>query len=322
MFSVTGIEKQIADTVVAFTGYYQFAPGEKITQPLVKSRMLLWCKAGAGIVRVNGQALEMETGDFCFLPWDRSIVYMADLRQPFITGGIHLLPYHPRNKRLVFDVAHRRKDVLSRASWRKDMDWPMLEGIKRGSFAQAPALHHLAEYIVQHFQQRRYELEARVLAQCLMRELFGYFSVERLIDPQIPAPLRRMRQFIQSHQHEKISLRDLVQFSGLSQSAVGRMFQRYLKRSPVNFITHEKIDHAKHLLISSGEQVGEIGRRVGINDPYYFSKLFRKTTGITPLAYRRKSIAFLIRPTCLSWGGGTQLDFMGSLSHFPRSLRD
>ena len=280
----------IADAAVVFTGYYQFAAHEKIVQPRVQSRMFLWCKIGKGTLHINGQSIPMAANDFCFLPWNRSQVYQADGRDPFMTGGIHLIPFHRRRQKLDFAVAHSTEDPLFNRKGRRDLSLGILEGIKRGSLNEATTLHLLAEYIVQRFREREpEEWEARALAQLLLAQMSAFFQDGSHGDIEMPLQLRRMIEFIQHHRGGKIDLADLARVSGLSASAVGRMFKRHLKLSPVKFIIREKINHAKNLLVTSREQVGEIGRRVGIDDPYYFSKLFRKTTGYTPLTHRRKA---------------------------------
>jgi AraC-like DNA-binding protein len=277
------------DAIIPLTGYYQFAAGEKVSQPQVQSRMFLWCKTGKGTVQVNGQLIPMQANDFCFLPWDRAIVYQADSRDPFMTGGIHIIPFHSRSANAVFQVAHSEQDDLFNREGRSDLPLGILDGIKDGSLNEATVLHHLAEYIVQRFRDRHpEEWEARTLAQLLLAQLSDVFHEGQRRDRELPLPLRQMMDFVEKHRRRKMGLKELARISGLGVSAVGRMFQRYLGITPIAFITRYRIDYAKHLLSGTRIQVAEIGCRVGIDDPYYFSKLFRKTTGVTPLEYRRK----------------------------------
>ena len=278
------------DAVVVFTGYYQFASGEKISQPVIQSRCLLWCKAGRGSLRVNGALMPLEPDDFCFLPWNRSLVYAADAREPFLTGSIHLVPSHERSHKVEFDVVHDTDHSLFDCAWRKDRPLGALDGVRRGSLKQAAPLHHLAEYIVQRFLEREpCEWEARALAQCLLAELAGSFHAVRPQNQDVPAALSQMIEFIEHHREMKIGMKDLARVVELSDSAITRMFQKHLGIGPISFITRDKINHAKFFLARTRKPVAEIGRMAGIDDPYYFSKLFKKTTGLTPLEYRKKS---------------------------------
>jgi AraC-like DNA-binding protein len=47
---------------------------------------------------------------------------------------------------------------------------------------------------------------------------------------------------------------------------------------------------ARHLLVSSSLGVAEVGRRVGLPDPQYFNKQFRRVAGASPLAYRQQRV--------------------------------
>src|SRR5882724_903833 len=93
------------DTVIVWASWFQFAPSEQVLNPRVSSRMLLWCQEGKGRVRVNGVWYSMEPDDFLFLPWQHEVLYIADSREPFWVGGIHLIPEHPPNRKLVFSVS-------------------------------------------------------------------------------------------------------------------------------------------------------------------------------------------------------------------------
>ena len=105
----------------------------------------------------------------------------------------------------------------------------------------------------------------------------------------LPPTLQAMTQYVENHLAERLSLQDLVYFSSLSPSGIGRLFKRHAGCTPVEWITRAKINRAKHLLSTSRLQVSEVGRRLGIYDPYYFSKLFKKTAGISPLQFRKQT---------------------------------
>jgi len=144
-------QPSFANAFVALATYYQFSRGERISQPCVLSRMLLWCKAGKGVVRVNNETCPLSVNDFLFLPWGRSIMYQADEKEPFFVGGIHIVPNHDRKHKIGYGVAHREGDACWRASWRKDVTIAELAGIKRGSLSDTTALRHLAEYTIQRY---------------------------------------------------------------------------------------------------------------------------------------------------------------------------
>ena len=79
-----------------------------------------------------------------------------------------------------------------------------------------------------------------------------------------------------------------------SEMSVGRaQLNRKLKAitglTTKDYILQLRISHAKNLLLDTGLTVSEIAYRCGMDDPNYFSTLFRKATGMTPLAFRSQS---------------------------------
>lgn len=284
------IPPSFANAVVTIANYYQFAHGQRLSQPCVQSRMLLWVKAGKGAVRVNQETCPVALDDFLWMPWNRHITYMADSGEPMLVGGIHIIPDHSRAQPVVYEIAHREHDALRDCSWRKDVAFEGLEALKRGSLAQAPALKHLVEFTAQRYiTGSRHEWEFRSLAQLLLGALTDHFNASASPPANVPAEMEMMIQFVRSHQNQKLSLEHVAKFAERSPSAVGRMFQKHLGMTTVEFIAQTKMKTAQQLLSTSRLSVGEIGRRVGIEDPYYFSKLFRKTVGCSPLEHRKKS---------------------------------
>ena len=74
--------------------------------------------------------------------------------------------------------------------------------------------------------------------------------------------------------------------AGPSQALRG-IFRRHLQQTPGNWIYHRKMLHAAQLLVSTNLSVGEIAARVAVNDPYYFSRLFKRHLGMSAKTYRR-----------------------------------
>ena len=66
------------------------------------------------------------------------------------------------------------------------------------------------------------------------------------------------------------------------------MFKRATRLTPYDYIQRKRIDKSKVKLDLTSDSVQDIAFQVGFNDPYYFSKVFKKTVGMTPSEYRKK----------------------------------
>jgi transcriptional regulator GlxA family with amidase domain len=91
----------------------------------------------------------------------------------------------------------------------------------------------------------------------------------------------------------------MVERSGLQARTFGRRFRAATGLRPIDHVHAVRIDEARHVLESSALSVDEVGFAVGYDDPTFFRRLFKRRTGLTPAAYRRKfaSIPVFGRPT-------------------------
>jgi transcriptional regulator GlxA family with amidase domain len=88
----------------------------------------------------------------------------------------------------------------------------------------------------------------------------------------------------------------MAERSGLQQRTFGRRFRAATGRRPIEYVHEVRIDEARRILESSALGVDEVGYSVGYEDPTFFRRLFKRMTGITPAAYRRKFAAIARYP--------------------------
>mgnify|MGYP001776379461 FL=1 len=85
-----------------------------------------------------------------------------------------------------------------------------------------------------------------------------------------------------------ISPKDVAQQINMGYSWFRKLFKEYTNVSPARFILELKLQKAKSLLLNSSLSVKEISYMVGYEDATYFTALFKKYTGFTPLAYKEQ----------------------------------
>jgi len=68
------------------------------------------------------------------------------------------------------------------------------------------------------------------------------------------------------------------------------MFRRHLDRSPMDWVLQARIDRASSMLASTHLGIAEIARANGIDDPYYFSRVFKARTGLAPRDWRTRQL--------------------------------
>jgi YesN/AraC family two-component response regulator len=71
---------------------------------------------------------------------------------------------------------------------------------------------------------------------------------------------------------------------------MGAIFKEYFNTSPQNYLINFRINKACNLMKNPNLSIGEISRSVGYDDPFLFSKMFKKIKGIPPRIYRKNNM--------------------------------
>ena len=93
--------------------------------------------------------------------------------------------------------------------------------------------------------------------------------------------------FIRSNFSKDIRIDDLCVKFNVSSQYLTRLFQKYIGLPPIKYINKLRISQAKDLIKYSNMPMKEIAYEIGIPDPYYFSRLFKKIEGISATEYKQ-----------------------------------
>jgi len=77
--------------------------------------------------------------------------------------------------------------------------------------------------------------------------------------------------------------------AGVSRRVLERRFHELLRRSPASEIRRVNLEQAKRLLLDTSLSVGQVAEAAGFSSHIYFSAIFRRQIGISPLAYRNNN---------------------------------
>lgn len=94
-------------------------------------------------------------------------------------------------------------------------------------------------------------------------------------------------QYMQKHLAEEISLNVLAEQFHLSAQYISQLFKNEIGVNFLAYLTNIRMEKAKKLLLSSSLSIGEISEKSGYGDYRVFTKVFKKTEGVTPSQYRR-----------------------------------
>lgn len=105
--------------------------------------------------------------------------------------------------------------------------------------------------------------------------------------PQIQKEMEHAVHFFHENFSSEIDISGYAAGLHMSTCWFIRSFKQYMGVPPLQYLTAIRINKAKELLESTDCSIGEIGEIVGYDNPLYFSRIFKKQTGLSPAAYRK-----------------------------------
>ena len=103
---------------------------------------------------------------------------------------------------------------------------------------------------------------------------------------KMPVAIEKTVDYMIANYKSSMTVAELARIATMSEPNFYVLFKRSVGVPPITYLNRYRLSLAAEKLINSEMAVGEIGDSVGIRDSLYFSKLFKRTYGITPKKYR------------------------------------
>jgi AraC-like DNA-binding protein len=183
--------------------------------------------------------------------------------------------------------------------------FPSIKDLAQGNAALMKLLDHINPYLLLRdpnevyytlkslvFELDKGSLDNEWMIQLLLAQLLirvADLAVERE-DPeshQIDLYVKDAIAYIHHHYDYPIQVKDIAASVNLHPGYFHRIFKSNTGKTVVEYLTSLRIEKAKMLLAHTDIPVIDISDSIGINSREYFSAIFRKHTGVTPVAYRK-----------------------------------
>jgi AraC-like DNA-binding protein len=130
-------------------------------------------------------------------------------------------------------------------------------------------------------QEPFYQFRAGALILLLLAEIHGR-SRKAEQPTESEALVERAKFLMREHARSALSVEAIVGRLGVGEARFSQIFKEYTGLTPYQYFIQLKINEAKRLLDGDRVAVKEVAFSLGFEDPYYFSRLFKKKTGVAP----------------------------------------
>jgi AraC family transcriptional regulator of arabinose operon len=229
--------------------------------------ILLYCVDGEGQVYVNEQAHTLKPNTYIIIPKNTAHRYTSSNTNPWSIYWVHF-------SGLTAEAIYKRFAAQDELPVRTI---PYDEG-RINLFEQVYAM------LEHSFHEKEMEV-TNLYLQHFVTSLVYYKELNPVAyeTDSVSLSIAYMKKNIR----EKLSITDLAAQRGLSVSHYSRLFHQKTGSSPINYFNLLKIQVSCQHLYFTDRSIKEIAAAIGFDDQYYFSRLFSKLIGMSPLKYRR-----------------------------------
>lgn len=144
----------------------------------------------------------------------------------------------------------------------------------------------LSDFHIQHIEELK---DIPAVDRALSAALCDFADqVQDSRSAKLPRTSALCQNYIFNHLYEEIPLSKLAEITGLNASYLSRLFKQETGVAVSDYIQRERIEEAKRLMELPGITLSAIATRLHFNDQSYFTKVFRKYTGMTPGQFRQE----------------------------------
>lgn len=259
-FGVSNVKTQIKDLKEAYFEAQSAEWGRLIT---MQSGVLDYAQI-AGLVHVNGQEI---------------------LSQKEIQDVIGCMKYLRREELgSIFQAVSERAGLYSNCypGSMADAFFRLWDAVENYTMQQNQQLMEQLDYCY---------LEARTFSQLIKNV---YLVLDQYVEEELKKskekngkPIKEAIYYIRKHYAEAISQEDVARASNVSVTYLSKLFKEELEIGFNEYLTQIRLEESEKLLANTTMSIKEIATAVGYPDEKYYSKLFKKTTGIKPSEYRK-----------------------------------
>ena len=232
--------------------------------------ILFYCVQGKGYYTLDGHTFTLNPNQYVIVPaTDKPLVYWSDTEDPWSIYWVHFTSdalqafnraYHIVPEQGPQYIPHNEKGIRI---WEE-----MYENLSRG-----------------------YSPENLMNTNLCLYHLIATFVFSQLQNQNSSSPekaiIRETIDYMKNNLDKTIRIEDFADLNKYSVSHFSKLFRLTTGMSPIEYFIHLKMQKACQLLYTEDSRVKQIAALLGYDDPYYFSRLFKKYMNTSPETYRK-----------------------------------
>ncbi len=238
----------------------------------IHQHILIYCVKGKGWMEVEGKKREVNPNEYVILPSNVPHKYGALPENPWSIYWVH---FNGKEANDIGKVLQRNgQQLLHHAPFtlKAEKSWQEIyQSLESG-----------------------YRTENLLLSNSRLRSFLLNLAFGANMDQNAPIKdLKAIDQsiaFMKTNLDQCLPLEDIAAKVNLSKSHFANEFKNHTGYSPIVYFNHLKIQKACQYLQFTNLNINEVAHALGFGDPYYFSRLFSKSMGISPSGYRKRKL--------------------------------
>lgn len=236
------------------------------------SAIMIYCIAGQGFLEYNGKTITVNENQLILIPSNTPHTYYASLANPWSIywsqfSGDDSEAYIDLLQNEIMPISIRKEHQTNIIDYYNKMIDLLSIGFSKDHMLYCTNLHKSLLSLINHKSMSH------------SRESSKYIDY-------IGLSIEYMKKKITL----SLTIEELSDHVGLSRSYYQHIFKEKTGMSPIHYLTSLKMQKACEILATTNIPIKNIAASVGYDDPYYFSRIFKRTIGVSPSEYRLKTV--------------------------------
>ncbi|RED23867.1 AraC-like protein [Flavobacterium cutihirudinis] len=232
--------------------------------------ILIYCIGGKGWCKIENQLYTIKPNQFLIVPVGLAHTYSADKDDPWTIywihfkgeGGLHLATN-------LYEKLIAGENMIYASEVRNNLFEELYKNLQLGYGKSNTGYASILLW--------------QILGSFLYDERFGASLIQEQSDP-----IEKAITYISENIQRRLTLEMISEQANLSLSHFSMLFKNKTGYTPIEYVNHLKIQTACQNLQFTNLRIKEIAELSGIEDPYYFSRVFNSLMGVSPTQYRQQ----------------------------------